>query len=122
LTSIETSSGVIEVVRFLRLVRKAVTVYGWKEARRLDGKKIQRGFIYLGCGLIIAVIMVGLLIVSIKLPLPTKALKLTFYAETLALWLFGIAWMTASQFQFIRKIRLLLKLRRPVNVLVEQTA
>jgi hypothetical protein len=49
------------------------------------------------------------------LPLPAKALKLTFYAETLALWLFGVAWMTASQFQFIRKIRLLLKLRGQIS-------
>ncbi len=38
------------------------------------------------------------------------AFKLTYWAETIALFLFGIAWMLASQFQFIRKLRLLWKL------------
>lgn len=122
LSSTGTSNGGIEVLRFLRLVSKAVNIYGWQGAWKLEGKKIRRGFTYLVCGLLIAGIMAGLVFVSVKLPIPTRTLKLTFYAETLALWLFGIAWMKASQFQFIRKIRLLIKLRRPVNVLIEQTA
>jgi hypothetical protein len=122
LGNIESSKKVLEIVRFLQLAKNAVNEYGFKKAWMLEGKKIQRGLTYLVCGVLIAVIMVGLLFVSVMLPLPTKALKLTFYAETLALWLFGVAWMTASQFQFIRKIRLLLKLRRQVRPLVEQAA
>ncbi|HKY54569.1 MAG TPA: hypothetical protein VJM08_09700, partial [Anaerolineales bacterium] len=118
------SKPVFEIVRFLRLAKAAVNVYGLKEAWKLQGRKLRRGFTYLTSGLLIAVIMVGLLIVSFTLPIPTKTLKLTFYAETLALWLFGVAWMTASQFQFIRKLRLLLKLSRPAGWFVrkKQTA
>src|SRR5688572_1355547 len=122
LANINSTKPVFEVIRFLRLAKAAVNVYGWKQAWILQGRNLRRGFTYLTCGLIIAVIMVGLLIISATLPLPTKALKVTFYAETLALWLFGVAWMTASQFQFIRKLRLLFKLRRRVRRLVEQAA
>ena len=114
------SKRVFEVIRFLRLAQAAVELYGWKEAWIREGKKLRRGFTYVVCGVLIAVIMVGLSFVSVTLPLPAKALKLTFYAETLALWLFGVAWMTASQFQFIRKIRLILKLRRQVGPLAER--
>ena len=124
LANTNASEPVFEVVRFLRLVKTAVHVYGWKDAWKLQGRKLRRGFTYLISGLLIAVIMVGLVFVSFTLPVPTKALKITFYAETLALWLFGVAWMTASQFQFIRKVRLLLKLGRPAGWFVrgKQTA
>jgi len=51
------------------------------------------------CGWGIAAIMVG----SVAAPYAVtaelaRAWSITFWAETVALWLFGIAWMTASKF------------------------
>lgn len=70
------------------------------QARAKDGKKAKlRASIYRVCGWGIAAIMVGSVVapyaVTVEL---ARAWSITFWAETLALWLFGIAWMTASKF------------------------
>jgi hypothetical protein len=63
------------------------------------GKKILRGCIYELCGSLIAVTMLGLIAAQFVLPEVTRvAIHLTFWAEAVALGLFGIAWVTASKF------------------------
>jgi hypothetical protein len=79
----------------------------------LHGKKITRGWVYLGCGSLIAAVLLAFVLVVWRLPDQIANSAFTFWIETVALWLFGLAWMTASQLQYIRKIRLFLKLRRP---------
>ena len=79
--------------------------------------------VYFLCGVVIVLVMIGLFVAEFTVLDETRlAYKLTYWAETIALFLFGIAWMTASQFQFIRKLRLVWKLRRRMRRLVEQTA
>ena len=99
---------------FLLRVKRALKGSGGKVAylRRV----VRRGWVYLFCGLGIAVVLLALVAAEFTVLDETRmAYHLTFWAETIALFLFGIAWMTASQFRFIRKIWLLLILRRPVK-------
>lgn len=101
-------------ITFLRRAQNSLKGSEGKVAylRRVAG----RGWVYLFCGWGIAVVMGGLIAAEFTVLDETRiAFHLTFWAETLALFLFGIAWMIASQFRFIRKIRLLLKLRRPIK-------
>jgi hypothetical protein len=77
----------------------------------LYGKKITRGWVYLGCGAVIAVVLLAFVIITWSGPAWAAPFKLTFWTETVSLWFFGIAWMTASQLQYYRKLRLFLKLR-----------
>jgi hypothetical protein len=77
----------------------------------LYGKKITRGWVYLGCGIVIAVVLLAFIVTVLSAPAFVAQSKLTFWIETIALWFFGLAWMTASQLQYLRKIRLFLKLR-----------
>lgn len=77
----------------------------------------RRGWVYFFCGLGIAIVMVGLVAAEFTVLEEMRiAFHITFWAETIALLLFGIAWVKASQFQFIRKIRLLLILSRPMSM------
>ena len=42
--------------------------------------------------------MIGLIVTQVALPLTARnAWPFTFVAETIALWLFGFSWMTASK-------------------------
>jgi hypothetical protein len=79
----------------------------------LYGKKITRGWVYLVCGMAIAVVLLAFAVIIWRSPAWLAGSTFTFWVETIALGLFGVAWMTASQLQYIRKIRLFLKLRRP---------
>jgi hypothetical protein len=71
-----------------------------EQARGKNGKKAKlRVAIYWVCGWSIVVIM----LVAVTAPFLVTASvarerAITFWAETLALWLFGIAWLTASKF------------------------
>lgn len=90
--------------------RSIIAVARMKIHRKLSvsfRRKLRRLRIYLFCGILIAVILAGFLIVSVILPDQTKTLKLTFWVETVALWLFGFAWMEASQLHIIRGLRVM---------------
>jgi hypothetical protein len=64
-------------------------------------KKIARGIVYVICGALIAVtLMVFLLLLFTGRAAQTT----TFVVETIALVLFGIAWMTASKLEYITTI------------------
>jgi hypothetical protein len=91
-------------------------VYMWLAYK----KKITRGFIYLVCGSLIALVLLAFLAAEWSMSGLVKHSTLTFWVETVALGLFGVAWMTASQLQYIRKIGLFLKLRRPKTRLAPQ--
>jgi hypothetical protein len=83
-------------------------------------QKIRRGFIYMLCGSLIFVILVGYLLMALILPDLVTSWKLTFVVEAMSLWLFGVAWMTAGHIPFLRKLRLLWVLRRPKTRLAPQ--
>lgn len=83
-----------------------------RELYNLYGKKITRGWVYLVCGTAIAVVLLAFAVTVWRSPAWLAGSTFTFWIETAALGLFGVAWMTASQLQYIRKIRLFLKLRR----------
>jgi hypothetical protein len=59
-------------------------------------KKILRVRIYVFCGILMALVLVYSVIVSGI----NKASYITFWAEMVAMILFGVAWMTASKFWF----------------------
>ena len=66
------------------------------EAKQI--KQRRRILFYTICGLVIAAIMLGSVVASFVLSTAIKkALPITFIAETAALELFGIAWLTASK-------------------------
>jgi len=69
------------------------------------GKKITRGWVYLICGSLIALVLSGFLVTAWSMPDLIMHSKATFLIETITLGLFGTAWMTASQLQYIRKIQ-----------------
>jgi hypothetical protein len=82
------------LVGFLDRVRDALPMT-WEEG----GRRKLRAWIYLVCGWGIALIMLVALIAPFLLTVSVaKERAITFWAETAALWLFGIAWMTASKF------------------------
>ena len=83
-------------------------------------QKIRRGFIYMLCGSLILLILVGYLLTALMLPNLVTPWKLTFVVEAISLWLFGVAWMTAGQIPFLRKLRLLWVLRRQKQALVAE--
>ena len=84
------------------------------------GEKIARGFVYVMCGALITLILVIFVPMGMFLPDLVAASKMTFIIEAISLWLFGIAWMTASHIPFLRKIRLLQVLRRQKQALVTE--
>jgi len=70
-----------------------------KNTRGKGGKKGTRSIIYLICGLIMAGCMVGMGICELVLPDEQKsALRITYWAEAVALFSFGIAWMVAGKY------------------------
>lgn len=90
------------VFTFLRAVKEALTKDSAKDTLRVNGKKILRGYIYVSCGSLIALIMLGLFAAQFTVPEATRiAFHITFWAEAVALCLFGIAWLTAFQFPFL---------------------
>ena len=89
-------SGVVYfcLVGFLDRVRPAL-YKSWKEG----GKAKLRAWVYLICGWGIVVTMLVAVIAPFVLTQPVaKERAIIFWAETFALCLFGIAWLTASKF------------------------
>ena len=84
------------------------------------GEKIARGFVYIICGSLTTLVLVIFVPMGLFLPGLVAASKMTFLVEAISLWLFGIAWMTASHIPFARKIRLLLAFRRQKRALVAE--
>ena len=70
-----------------------------KDATDKEVKKKRRGRIYSFCGWGIIVVMLGLIAMQFTMPVLARntRLPITFIAETVALVLFGISWMTASK-------------------------
>jgi hypothetical protein len=69
-----------------------------KNANAAEVKKKRRARVYSFCGWGIVVAMIGLMVTQVALPLTARnAWPFTFVAETIALWLFGFSWMTASK-------------------------
>ena len=75
------------------------------------GKKISRGFVYLVCGSLILVTLVVFLFLSLTRPDMVAHSTTTFIVETISLVFFGIAWMTASQLEYLNQILDWLKIR-----------
>jgi hypothetical protein len=63
------------------------------------GKKGRRSRVYFICGMIMIVSMIGFIICKVALPddLMIK-LRITYWAETIMLFSFGIAWMVAGKY------------------------
>lgn len=82
------------LVGFLYQVKPAL-----KKSWAAGGKAKLRAWIYLVCGWGVAAMMLCSVIAPYLLTSTVaRTLSITFWAETVALWLFGIAWMTASKF------------------------
>jgi hypothetical protein len=74
------------------------------------GKKFARGFVYVLFGsltlLVLLVFLMLVLLVALKaIPDILKDTHTTFVIEALALWFFGVTWMTASQMEYWRQIQ-----------------
>jgi hypothetical protein len=65
---------------------------------RAHDKKIARGIVYVVCGSLIAVTLLAFILLLLA---GKAAQTTTFIVETIALVLFGIAWMTASKLEYI---------------------
>lgn len=69
-----------------------------KNTRGQEGKKGRRATIYLVCGLIILGCMLGAGVTEFTMSAATrKALAITFVAEFVALWAFGVAWIVSGK-------------------------
>ena len=70
-----------------------------RDATDKELKKKRRGRIYSFCGWGIIVVMLGLIAMQFTIPVlaGNTSLPITFLAETVALGLFGVSWMTASK-------------------------
>lgn len=69
-----------------------------KKIKGRGGRRRLRSAVYLTCGTIMAACILGL--GAAKLTLPKETLdgwRLTFWAEAIALWAFGVAWMVAGK-------------------------
>lgn len=70
-----------------------------KNTKDHSGKKGRRSRIYLICGLVIIGAMLSLLASTFLLSQATQdAWLVTYYAEGIALWAFGLAWMVAGKY------------------------
>jgi len=69
-----------------------------KNPKATEVKKKRRARIYSFCGWGIVIAMLGLVVTQVAMPVAARnELPFTFVAETVALWLFGFSWMTASK-------------------------
>jgi hypothetical protein len=84
------------------------------------GKKIGRGFVYVACGSLITLALLVFVPLSLARPDLVAQWKLTFVVEAISLWLFGLAWMTASHLPLYRKLRLLRALARRKRILIPE--
>ena len=68
------------------------------------GKKITRGIIYLICGPLILITLLAFLFLVATRPDVVAHSIILFIVETISLVFFGIAWMTASQLEYLKQI------------------
>lgn len=69
-----------------------------RRTRGFTGMRGRRAQIYALCGWVIVSAMLGLGAAELLLPASTvSAYEMTYWAEFVALWAFGIAWITASK-------------------------
>lgn len=69
-----------------------------RRTRGFTGMRGRRARIYALCGWVIVSAMLGLGAAELLLPASTvSAYEMTYWAEFVALWAFGIAWITASK-------------------------
>lgn len=74
-------------------------VYFRMKTKGMPGKKGRRSKIYFVCGLIMAACMLAALVANFALPPETlKALRVTYWAEAIALGAFGLAWIVAGKY------------------------
>ncbi len=70
-----------------------------RRTKGMSGKKGRRGTVYLLCGWVMVVCLVGLLAAKLALPEETvQALRITYWAEAIALCAFGVAWIVAGKY------------------------
>jgi hypothetical protein len=103
-------------------VKSSVSYRQEKRKFLLDayGQKIRRGFVYVICGSVIAVVLLGFVPTALVMPDLVTGSEFTFIVETISLWFFGVAWMTAGHLGYLRKIRLLWALRQRKQSLVPE--
>ena len=74
-------------------------VYFRMKTKGMPGKKGRRSKIYFVCGLIMVACMLAALVANFVLPPQTlKALRVTYWAEAIALAAFGLAWIVAGKY------------------------
>ena len=74
-------------------------VYFRMKTKGMPGKKGRRSKIYFVCGLIMVACMLAALVANFVLPPQTlKALRVTYWAEVIALAAFGLAWIVAGKY------------------------
>ena len=70
-----------------------------KNTRRAAGKKGRRAKVYFACGWTMVACMLAIGIARLTLPSETAdALRLTYWAEAIALVAFGVAWIVAGKY------------------------
>ncbi|MDH4095799.1 MAG: hypothetical protein OEV81_13570 [Betaproteobacteria bacterium] len=74
-------------------------VYFRMKTKGMPGKKGRRSKIYFVCGLIMVACMLAALVANFALPPETlKALRVTYWAEAIALGAFGLGWIVAGKY------------------------
>lgn len=68
-------------------------------------QKLFRGWVYIVCGSAIALVLLVYIILGWRMGGLLSTTKITFIIETISLVFFGIAWGTASKFNFIPQIK-----------------
>jgi hypothetical protein len=68
-----------------------------KSLQPANPKKVMRGSIYVVCGVIIALTLIGLVIAQKFAGMFTFTHNITYWAEFVAMFLFGLAWTVACQ-------------------------
>jgi len=67
--------------------------------------EITRGRVYVACGTFITLTLLVYIVLAVSLPGLIAASKITFIIETIALVLFGVAWITASKLSYFPEIK-----------------
>ena len=70
-----------------------------KDTKGKSGKKGRRGRFYFVCGWVMLLALLGAVVGNLVLPEDlASSLQITYWAETVALFAFGVAWTVASKF------------------------
>ena len=92
--------------------RSAGKLTKFKDLWTAYDKKVPRGWVYVICGYLIALVLLAFIIITWRLPDFVAHSRFTFLIEAIALVLFGVAWMTASQLRYWGRLRDWLAARR----------